>query len=301
MNYITLMKLLNERLIIGALIGLQLATVTAEVSPPAAEVVRREPASEAEVQLQNKYLDKVTPQQYADWLTYVNSLSAENQVWARTLEDKLGSFYAPPYMKDIVKGKIDPENDAWGYVKDQAGLPRVLIIGDSISRGYTAPVRRELKGKANVHRAPANCGKTENFFKDGEVWLLQNGSNHWDAITLNFGIHDKDRNPAEYAEYLKRIIARLRQTGAALFWVRTTPFGPIREQGPSADLSVKINETADRVAKEEGLEVIDSHGAVIQDMATLQTKDNIHVNDDGLSRLGRLVATALEPHLKAKP
>ncbi len=288
-------------MVLAAMLGLWTASAAAEVSPPAADVIRREPANEAEVQQQNKYLEKVTPQQYAEWVSYVNSLTPENQVWARTLEDKLGSFYAPPYMKDIVRGKIDPENDAWGYVKDQPELPRVLIIGDSISRGYTAPVRRELKGKANVHRAPANCGKTENFFRDGEGWLLQNGSNRWDVITLNFGIHDKDRKPAEYAEYLKKIFARLRQTGATLLWVRTTPFGPIREQGPGADLSVGINETADRVAKEEGLEVIDSHAAVIHDMATLQTKDNIHVNEDGLNRLGHLVATALAPHLKAKP
>lgn len=38
---------------------------------------------------------------------------------------------------------------AWDYVEDDPKLPRVLIIGDSISRAYTVPVRSALAGKAN--------------------------------------------------------------------------------------------------------------------------------------------------------
>ena len=37
-------------------------------------------------------------------------------------------------------------------ISDIAGLPRVLIVGDSISIGYTLPTRSLLSGKANVHR-----------------------------------------------------------------------------------------------------------------------------------------------------
>lgn len=47
-------------------------------------------------------------------------------------------------------------NPAYREIKDAPGLPRVLLIGDSISIGYTEPVRMELAGKANVHRIPTN-------------------------------------------------------------------------------------------------------------------------------------------------
>jgi hypothetical protein len=33
-------------------------------------------------------------------------------------------------------------------------LPRVLLIGDSISKGYTPEVQKLLAGKANVHFSP---------------------------------------------------------------------------------------------------------------------------------------------------
>ncbi len=39
-------------------------------------------------------------------------------------------------------------------------LPNVLLIGDSISIGYTKPVRKKLSGVANVFRPNTNCGPT---------------------------------------------------------------------------------------------------------------------------------------------
>ena len=42
--------------------------------------------------------------------------------------------------------------------RDDPKLPRVMIIGDSISVGYTDEVRRLLAGKANVHRVAGNAG-----------------------------------------------------------------------------------------------------------------------------------------------
>ena len=51
-------------------------------------------------------------------------------------------------------------------IKDDPKLPRVLLIGDSISMGYTLPVRKLLDGKANVHRIPDNGGPTTHGLKN---------------------------------------------------------------------------------------------------------------------------------------
>ncbi|MDZ4288610.1 MAG: SGNH/GDSL hydrolase family protein, partial [Prosthecobacter sp.] len=72
-------------------------------------------------------------------------------------------------------------------VQDVAGLPRVLLIGDSISMGYTLGVRKLLAGKANVHRIPQNGGPTKNGVANIDKWL---GDGHWDVIHFNWGIHD---------------------------------------------------------------------------------------------------------------
>ena len=45
-------------------------------------------------------------------------------------------------------------------IEEIKGLPHVLIVGDSISIGYTLPTRELLKGKVNLHRIPTNGGPT---------------------------------------------------------------------------------------------------------------------------------------------
>src|SRR5262245_8631343 len=79
------------------------------------------------------------------------------------------------------KDKPDP---TLAPIKDEPGLPRVLLIGDSISMGYTIPVRELLKGKANVHRVPENGGPTINGLKRLAQEL---GGGKWDVSPLSGG------------------------------------------------------------------------------------------------------------------
>ena len=81
----------------------------------------------------------------------------------------------------------DTPNPAFAEVEDVAGLSRILLIGDSISIGYTVPVREALKGKVNVHRPKANCGPTSTALKSIDAWL---GDGKWDVIHFNWGLHD---------------------------------------------------------------------------------------------------------------
>jgi len=57
----------------------------------------------------------------------------------------------------------------FAQITDDPQLPRVLLIGDSVSCGYTLAVRKELAGQANVHRPAANCGSTKIGLRDLDV------------------------------------------------------------------------------------------------------------------------------------
>ena len=69
-------------------------------------------------------------------------------------------------------------------INDVPGLPRVLLIGDSISIGYTLPTRALLKGKVNLHRIPTNGGPTIKWLEHIDAWL---GKKKWDVIHFNWG------------------------------------------------------------------------------------------------------------------
>ncbi|MBN1591061.1 MAG: hypothetical protein JW888_16225 [Pirellulales bacterium] len=55
--------------------------------------------------------------------------------------------------------------------KENPALPNVLLLGDSISIGYTIPVRKELQGKANVFRPATNCRYSSYGVKNLKLWL----------------------------------------------------------------------------------------------------------------------------------
>ena len=143
-----------------------------------------------------------------------------------------------------------PKEDAAGLTQAQSfndDLPHVLLIGDSISIGYTALVRDLLRERCNVHRPDANCGDTKNALLHIDTWL---GERHWDLIHFNWGLHDLCyRNPAAtvygnrdkvhgtlsvtpeaYKENLKQLVLKMRAQSQRLIWASTT-FIPEGEAG----------------------------------------------------------------------
>src|SRR5436190_2584885 len=88
------------------------------------------------------------------------------------------------FVLPLLAQKKDP---AMEPITDEPGLPRVLLIGDSISMGYTIPVRKALKGKANIHRILTNGSSTVTGLANLDEWL---GKGKWDVIHLNWGLHD---------------------------------------------------------------------------------------------------------------
>lgn len=189
-------------------------------------------------------------------------------------------------------------------VEDEPGLPRVLLIGDSISMGYTVPVRERLKGKANVHHPPANCGPTTRGLQQLDAWL---GETKWSVIHFNFGLHDlkymdekgrlaavqkgTQQVPIEaYKKNLERIVQRLRKTGAALIWAATTPV-PEGASGRIRGDAARYNAVAAEVMKARGIAVDDLYGFALPRLEKIQRPKNVHFTPEGSKALAEQVAS----------
>ena len=266
-----------------------------QATPPAPAAAPGQPATDAEAALQKKYGDKLSLDAYRAYRAIVDTLSPTEQKWERVLEDQLGTYYFPLHLQSRLKPGFKPETSAWGFVTDDPALPRVLLIGDSISHMYTVAVRQGLADKANVHRAPANCGPTDSGLKNLDLWLDQ-GSGKWDLIYFNFGIHDRKKTPEQYAANLEKIVARLQATGAKLVWARTTPFGEKVLEG--GDESAPLNRVADEVMGKHALPSDDLHAVVAAKIATAQSNDHTHFNAEGVRLLAEQVVKTLQPLLR---
>lgn len=199
-------------------------------------------------------------------------------------------------------------------VVEVAGLPRVLLIGDSISIGYTLPVRELLKGKANVQRPPVNCAATIHGLKQLGSWLETGGKGKkWDVIHFNWGLHDlkymgpngenlanpqaktsrQQVSPKEYEKNLRQLVNRLKKTGARLIWRNTTPI-PKGVRGRVPGDSVKYNAIAAKVMKEAGVEVHDLYSFARKNVDRIQRKADVHFTKDGSLELAAEVVKALK-------
>ena len=198
-------------------------------------------------------------------------------------------------------------------IKDDPKLPRVLLVGDSISIGYTLPTRDFLKGKANLHRIPTNGGPTTRGLANIDAWL---GKSKWDIIHFNWGLHDlkymgpkgenlfpkekggKPQVPlAEYEKNLEKLVVRLKKTGAKLIWRNTTPIPP-GSKGRYVGDSVKYNEAAARVMKRHGIPTHDLFTMSKKRMKELMLPANVHYKKEGSVALGKDVARVLIEALK---
>jgi lysophospholipase L1-like esterase len=207
-----------------------------------------------------------------------------------------------------------PASGPLSPIEDVAGLPRVLLIGDSISIGYTLDVRRALKDVANVHRPRTNCGPTTKGVKELSAWL---GKDKWDVIHFNFGLHDlKWMGPngenlaepnkagnqpqvsiADYAKNLEIIVTRLKKTGAVLIWRNTTPV-PKGARGRVVGDSVKYNTAALDVMKRHEIQVDDMYSYSLAKQTQIQKPKDVHFTRDGSAFLGEKVAQVIQRQLK---
>jgi acyl-CoA thioesterase-1 len=184
-------------------------------------------------------------------------------------------------------------------------LPRVLIIGDSISIGYTPYVETMLAGKAVVQHNPGNAGTSGNGVFLMEAWLDPKGSK-WDLIHFNFGLHDlkrmSDEKPQvdreQYERYLRLFVERLKQTGAKLVFATTTPVPEGKVNPPRVPADVPAyNEVARGVMKEAGIPIDDLYSLAVTNQAEWQQPVNVHFTRSGYQGLAAQVSRVISEQL----
>jgi len=196
---------------------------------------------------------------------------------------------------------------------------RVLLLGDSISRGYTPFVREELRDRAHVVRAnrglfdrrPDNCAGTTKGVQHLDRWLAQDGGD-WDVIHFNFGLHDLKRvkadtgrnsndpadprqaEPEVYERQLRAIVARLRETGAELVFATSTPVpeGGVKPHRDPADVE-RYNGIARRVMAENDIAINDLYAVVEASDGTWQRPVDVHFTREGSAALADQVVQAI--------
>ena len=201
--------------------------------------------------------------------------------------------------------------------------PRVLIIGDSISIGYTPYVKKAFQQEAFVvrpmmnHRNPENCAGTDKGLLQIDRWLTIGGG-QWDVIHFNFGLHDlkhvqpdtqkNSNNPAhpeqtpldEYETQLREITQKLKATGATVVFGLTTDFPAGVKPFRDPQSAIDYNAVARKVMAEFDIQINDLYTLSRDRMEEIQLPMNVHFKPEGSKVLGQQVVEHIRSALQSR-
>jgi lysophospholipase L1-like esterase len=112
--------------------------------------------------------------------------------------------------------------DVWMPDMNRHDLPRVLLIGDSITRAYYKGVEQNLKGKAYCARIATSKAIGDPALKAELHAFLPEAT--FDVIHFNIGMHGWAYSEDEYRKHLPELLKEIRKDapGAKLIWASTT-------------------------------------------------------------------------------
>ena len=194
--------------------------------------------------------------------------------------------------------------------------PKILIIGDSISIGYTPFVKERLANIAIVKHNPGNAQHTGTGLKQVEAWI---GDANWDIIQFNWGLWDLCyRHPdskkygnrdkingtvtytvEEYTANLDALVSKIKEKSNAKLVFVTTSYVPKEEAGRFEADAKRYNKAAIAIMKKHGVTV--NH--IYKPSKTIHKKygkgpHDVHYTKEGYKELGEIVYGFLFEQLK---
>ena len=200
---------------------------------------------------------------------------------------------------------------------DDPKLPRLLVIGDSISMNFGPSATDALKGIVNYHRNEGNSYSSNHGAQYADYWIgnYTEKGYQWDIIHFNHGMHDLKQSgpgaayatPLEtYKANLRKEIAILKKTGAKLVFCTTTPVHQSSggKYGRQKGAEVAFNKAAMEMMKEYPEIQINDLCKVVKDSSVFDECrkgwDVHYYKAEEQNILGLAVANAVKKALESK-
>ena len=174
----------------------------------------------------------------------------------------------------------------------QDQLPRILLVGDSITAGYSYPVNALLNDVAYCSWMTTSRCMGDPVF-DEELALIL-GQYPYAVIYFNNGLHGAPFSDAQYEQATARVFSKLADTGAAVIWRDSTEVNPSMEDDVMRGRIERRNAIAHRYAAKHKF-LIDNVGSF--DAESYQ--DKLHFKTDTVKVQAEHVVATVESALNA--
>jgi len=167
----------------------------------------------------------------------------------------------------------------------------VLIIGDSISRGYAEYI-------PNAQRISGNAMDTQHTLDLVDEYLKPRA--YWDLVIWNNGIWDLAMgvSKAQYKKNLEKIGLILSENSSKVVFLTTTPLKKKNQDDVDPILVDKYNEIANDLFEKNPCVKVYDLNSWAKDQMQLMGKDGTHWSDEGYKYLARYVNGVIENELR---
>jgi hypothetical protein len=194
--------------------------------------------------------------------------------------------------------------DVWMPNTNDSLLPRVLLIGNSITRGYYPEVAKILEGKAYVARLTTSKSVGDPALLK-EIDLIMSYYK-FDVVHFNNGLHGFGYTEEEYGKAFPSFIKKIRKKAphAKLIWATITPVHTKADMtilDPRTDrIKARNKITLDFIGKQKDIRVDSLYELTINHPEFYEGGDGTHPNASGYHALAEKVASELSVVLDEK-
>ena len=185
--------------------------------------------------------------------------------------------------------------DIWVTKGTGTDLPRVLLIGDSIVRGYYPEVANLVGDRAAVSRISTSKSVGDPSLVTELALVLC--EYEWNVIHFNNGLHGWGYTEEEYQAHFPGVIAAIKTFApdAKLIWGTTTPMrenGALDKVHPNTARVIERNRDAAAIVTPLSISINDLF-AVVDSRLEYYSNDGTHFSPEGSVALARAVANAV--------
>ena len=181
----------------------------------------------------------------------------------------------------------------WCDHTDQKDLPRVLFVGDSITRAYYEDVRNKLGGKCYADYIATSYAVDSKIYTDVTAGLAADSD--YALIHFNHGLHGMHMTDKVYGEGIEKLLKEIGKNRKVILATSTIvkESGNARIDYKQTGIILRRNEIVRYIAGKYGYGVDDLYTVSANVPNEMRLDDGVHYTEAGSERLAEHVAKVI--------
>jgi len=187
---------------------------------------------------------------------------------------------------------------AYWYNANDSSLPRILLIGDSIVKGYEGVTRNNLAGMAYVSFYATSKSVDDPSYLVELSAILDEFNYNYKVIQFNNGLHSLSADRTKWEAGLRAALKLIQEKdkGAKIIWATSTPL-----KDPALTLKAKeLNAIADKVMRENNIPTDDLFALMDPLDRSVYWVDTYHYNGAAIEMQAKQVSEKIRQLLGVK-